>query len=460
MNNINIRTGLCYIFAANIVNIVFSVGNNFLLPKYLSIEAYSDIKLYQLYLIYLAVFHFGYNDGMYLKYGGKKQSEIYEDLSKDISTLRGFQSLIMLACCAIAFVLGKQIFLFASFCLLSQNVIAYYRNLYQAVGEYKRYSEVLNFANCFIFFLNFSLLLIADVVEAHWFILGYVLINVITWLLIEWLSLYGGYISSFGFRIYWKYLRENILSGLPLLLGNYCSVILTSIDRICVKVFLGMYAFGQYAFAVSMETFINMLINPLAIVFYNYLHSNLEYEKVIRLRKRILVFSALIIGLAFPIKFIIVNYFDNFIESVDIVFWLFAAQGVIAVIKVLYVNLYKVLRLQKQYFNGLAVVVFISVIFNIILYLLLDNIIAFAVGTFLSSLVWLVICHRDFKDYSLDDVEYLYLFLVIVSYFFIGCRVEIVFGVFIYYCVVIFLTWFLLPQVISDIWGYVRKFCL
>ena len=42
-------------------------------PEIEKIESYSYIKTYALYISYAGFFHLGYNDGMYLKYGGKKK---------------------------------------------------------------------------------------------------------------------------------------------------------------------------------------------------------------------------------------------------------------------------------------------------------------------------------------------------------------------------------------------------
>lgn len=66
------KKGLAQVLFANIIFLLVGIVSNFLLPKYLSIESYSYIKTYALYISYAGFFHLGYNDGMYLKYGGKK----------------------------------------------------------------------------------------------------------------------------------------------------------------------------------------------------------------------------------------------------------------------------------------------------------------------------------------------------------------------------------------------------
>lgn len=66
----SLSTGMLVVLVANIFNLSLSLIRSFLLPKYLSIPAYADIKTYQLYLSYSSLLTFGYIDGMYLRYGG------------------------------------------------------------------------------------------------------------------------------------------------------------------------------------------------------------------------------------------------------------------------------------------------------------------------------------------------------------------------------------------------------
>ena len=70
------RKGLLKVMIANLIGLVISVVTNFLIPKYVSVDSYSLIKTYALYLTYAGFFSIGYNDGMYLKYGGKNLDQI------------------------------------------------------------------------------------------------------------------------------------------------------------------------------------------------------------------------------------------------------------------------------------------------------------------------------------------------------------------------------------------------
>ena len=73
----------------------------------------------------------------------------------------------------------------------------------------------------------------------------------------------------------------NIKTGLPLTLGNFSSVLLTSIDRWFVKYLMDTVQFAQYSFAVSTEGIVNVALTPITITLYNYFckHDNIEEIK-------------------------------------------------------------------------------------------------------------------------------------------------------------------------------------
>lgn len=81
------KKGLFQILMANIISLVIGVGLSFLVPKYLSIESYAAYKTYALYITYAGFFHFGYADGMYLKYGGKRIDEMIDKIWRITSAI-------------------------------------------------------------------------------------------------------------------------------------------------------------------------------------------------------------------------------------------------------------------------------------------------------------------------------------------------------------------------------------
>ena len=144
-----------YVLIANFINLGFNLITNFVLPKELSVESYATIKTFQLYVSYAGLFHFGFVDGMYLKYGGKNIKELRrEDLGTNLSTLRMFEIVVTIACAIIAIISKQEVLVFFSLSILPLNLANYFKQLYQATGEFSLYGKIMNANTILIFFAN------------------------------------------------------------------------------------------------------------------------------------------------------------------------------------------------------------------------------------------------------------------------------------------------------------------
>lgn len=134
-----LQKGIVAVLIANLVNVAFSLATNFLLPKYLSIESYAGIKEFQLYVSYVGLFHLGFVDGIYLKYGGKTLGkDVDKEFSTDLSTMCIFQTVTTIAVLIVAIILRDRILAFFAISILPQNMSNYFKFLYQAtviIGE-------------------------------------------------------------------------------------------------------------------------------------------------------------------------------------------------------------------------------------------------------------------------------------------------------------------------------------
>ena len=68
--NSNLFKNISYSFIANITSMLISVLMIIFMPKILEVQDYSIWQLYVFYSSYLGFFHFGWLDGIYLRYGG------------------------------------------------------------------------------------------------------------------------------------------------------------------------------------------------------------------------------------------------------------------------------------------------------------------------------------------------------------------------------------------------------
>lgn len=432
MNN-NLRKGLITIFSANIINLIFNILTNFLLPKYLSVEAYAKIKTFQLYTTYVGIFSLGYADGMYLRYGGKK----IEDIDKSELRVGMFSFRIMMIIesfiiIPIAYLYGDMVILGFCFTILSMNMTSYFKNLYQAVGEFKLYSKILNLTTILTFLANMSLLFILNTDNYLLYLISYILVDTVIWLILEYnikkLIKEKNEKVDFSFSI----IYGDIKSGFTLMIGNFSNILLSSMDRWFVKIMMSTSQFAYYSFAVTMEGFLNVAVTPITVTLYNYFCNYNNTEDVIRIRKYIIIFASILISLAFPAKFVIEIYLTNYLEAINILFILFAAQLIYIIIKGIYVNLYKATKQQNKYFRKLFLILIIGAILNYLFVKIYPHKEAFAYGTLLSSCIWLVFSIYDFKKYKFTINELIYIGTEILAFIILGINFNSILGLIIY----------------------------
>jgi O-antigen/teichoic acid export membrane protein len=217
-------------------------------------------------------------------------------------------------------------------------------------------------------------------------------------------------------------------------------------DRWFVKVLLETIDFAQYSFAVSIEHFVNVALNPVSITLYNYFCKNDEAKQIRKVRNCVLIFATCVIAAAFPAKFVLEHFLANYIEASKIIFLLFSAQIFYFTIKSIYVNLYKARRKQKIYFIKLLISIMVGFIFNAVCFLVAQCREAFAVGTVLSSIFWWLLCLPDFKEIKYKINELMYMFTELLIYNICGLCFNSIVGFCIYVIFTILMMFLLLKD--------------
>lgn len=445
------KKGLLYILSANIISLGISLLNSFILPKFLSIESYAYIKEYALYIAYTGFFSLGYNDGMYLKYGGKNFSQIdTKDLANNFYNYTILE-FIMSALILLSGVLLRNFMICAfAFGVFSNNVLGYLRSLFQSTGEFKAYGRAVNFEKIFVFLLNCALLFVFKTDEAFFYILIQVATGlVVTAILLFKLNKVKDILFSGKFSL--KEYRENISTGFVLMLGNFSSILFTGIDRWFVKALMSTFYFAQYSFAVSVENIINTFLTPITISMYNYFCKRPNMEQIRKVKQYVLIWGFLIVGAAYPAKFILEQYLNKYIESSSVIFMLFAAQVFHMVIKGIYVNIYKANKRQDRYLKQMIGMLVIAVVLNASLYFVFRNMNVIAAATLLTSVIWFLLCELKDNDLKFSGPEYVYIVLTTGIYLFSGFFMGAISGFVMYYVSFGIATSVVFKQAVKDV---------
>ena len=430
---------------------IINILTNLILPKYLSINTYADIKTFQLCLSYIGVLHLGYNDGVYLKYGGKNISDLNKiKLSRNATTIKFMETAFFLILLLAGVLLGNKMLVYVSFVLVPYLLIAYYRYMFQALGEFSIYGRILNSVTIALFVSNMVLIILKIDIPSY-YIVARIFIYYLVWMTLEIFSTIRLGIQ-FKFSLFSpKELIICIKQGFLLMLGNFASTFITSMDRWFIKILMTSAEFAYYSFAVSLESFLNVATTPITTTLYNYFCKDSSVKTVSRIRKYMVMFSSIIVSSAFAVKVVILWYLPKYKESVSVVFILFASQIFYIMNRSIYTNLYKAKKKQNRYFVKLLVTLVCAFILNAVCFKILHIKEAFAIGTLISAIIWFVIVNRDFRKYKCSLVENLFLVTMTFTLLLLGTFLNAVAGFAIYAITYIILGYTLMPDTLKGI---------
>lgn len=386
------KKGLSKIFFANVVNLILSFALGFVLPKKLSIDNYAIIKTFQFYVGYVGFLHLGYADGMYLDYGGREIRALdRQQLSNNLSTMRYFQLIVSVSGIVLALTLRSTVLVLVALSILPLNMTAYYKYLYQATGEFKKYSNIMNMTSLFTSIIVLSFIYIFGFDSGMIYASAYFAIYFIVYLLLEF-SVKVRIIKDLKSKFSMHELHVSVKQGFILMLGNFSSGLLSGMDRWFVKALLPLKEFAFYSFAVSVEILITTFMNPLIVTFYNYICVEKDVNKIRKIKTWCTIIGMYLITFGFGVKWIIEYYLQQYTNSVKVLFLLFATQIFYMIIKVIYINYYKALKLQKKYLIQLIEILIIGCLLNVIFWNIWRCKEAFAAGTLITAAIWLVMC--------------------------------------------------------------------
>nr|MCR5647522.1 hypothetical protein [Acholeplasmatales bacterium] len=124
------------VLISNIISMLSGVLIGFIIPKIMGVSEYGYYKTFTLYSSYIGILHFGFIDGIYLKFAGKEYSEINKKQFRTYTQLLFMMefSISLILLLASLFFLNTSYFLiilFVSINILVTNIVTYYEFISQ-----------------------------------------------------------------------------------------------------------------------------------------------------------------------------------------------------------------------------------------------------------------------------------------------------------------------------------------
>ena len=180
------------------------------------------------------------------------------------------------------------------------------------------------------------------------------------------------------------------------MIGNLSSMLFNSIDKWFVKFLLPVENFSYYSFAISMIGIITILINSIAMTFYPYFSKGYESNQIREIKKYLIIIGAIASSGYFVLFLVVSNFLENYIPSLEVIAVLFVSFPAIAVINVLYVNLFKVNKEEKKYFYKVLMMLVIATLLNVVAVLIDLSNFSIAIATSVAYYYWFFSSSRDF----------------------------------------------------------------
>lgn len=410
------KKGIMQIFVGNLIFLVFGVLNNFILPKYLSVDSYAILKTYLLYIGYAAIFAGGYIEGMFLCYGGKTLKEARDlKLGNNFWTFLSFQSILCFIALLIGVLLKSFLLILLVLGVITTNFLNYFRSFSTATGEFKLYSVSVSIDKTLVFLLNALLIFLIKTDNYILYVGSLIFVSTIgnIYFLIQ-LSRHQPGIFRGVFKL--KELTSSISMGITLLLGNSVSTLFAGIDQWFVKFLMTNTEFAMYAFAVSMDRIVVVFITPITTVLYNFFCKENDDSQVEFIREALVLWGFIILLAVFPLIWVVKIFIPQYIDAIDVTAILFCGQALSCVINGVYVNVFKAKKKQNQFLLQMIMMVILSVILNIIAYYVFGNIVSLAYATLLTKIIWLIICQISCKEYKYSINTNIGLVLLIICF--------------------------------------------
>jgi len=434
----DLKKNLLKVFTANFISLAVSFVNGFFLPAFLSIDQYAYLKTFTLYISYVGIFHFGFLDGLYLKYGGKyKDSLDRKELKYEHNFFILFQLMVTFLFLILAYLRKDLIMLAFALSIVPINMQTYFSFLYQSLGEMGTFAKIKTAYPLTILFLNLSFIFLLKIDHYLPFVLAILISHYLVYTIFE-----ISYNKDFKINEISKIqLKPLFLSGFFIMMGNLSNMFFYSIDRWYVKFLLPIENFSYYSFAVSMMGIILMMINSISMTFYPYFSRGYDVEQIKKIKIYLIIIGAISSAGYFILSLIVTNFIGNYVPSLQVISVLFVGFPAIGVINALYINLFKVNKQERRYFYKVLKMLIISIILNTLAVLINLSNFSIAIATTIAFYFWFFSSSKDFPGLKTNIKEIVFIFLYIPLFLFSSIFLNYITGFVVFTLGIFILVW-------------------
>ncbi|GIN59427.1 hypothetical protein J8TS2_37460 [Lederbergia ruris] len=370
---INFAKNFSYTLLSNLVSLVISTLVVLIIPRLIGVEEYGYWQLYLFYSSYVGFLHFGWNDGVYLRFGGEHYNKLDKRLFHSQFYMLAMSQLLLFV---ILFILSTLIFKnenrtfvfqMTAICMLIVNIRYMLLFILQATNRIVEYSRITIFdrisyailITCFIFInlVDYKLMIVFDLVGK--------LLSLI----------YAIYfcrdIVFHSFTTFYFSFSEainNISVGIKLMFSNIASKLIIGVVRFGIERSWSISIFGKVSLTLTISGFMMLFINAIGIILFPLLRRSSE-EKLpmlyLTMRDFLMLFLLVLLTVYYPFKEILSIWLPQYKDGLFYMAMLFPMilyEGKMALL----INTYlKTLRKEKNMMRFNLIALFLSIVFTV-----------------------------------------------------------------------------------------------
>ena len=425
----NILKNISYSVLANAFALIVSVTMLTSVPKIIGVKDYGIWQLYIFYSSYLGLFHFGWLDGIYLRYGNYDFNDLNKrKFSGQFYSLIVFEILIsiftyILVTYCVEDNIKRSACQYICFIILPVILYTFCSFILQITNRIRDYAKGIFFERFLFFALLVMYLLIGNITY-----LGLFYIDIFCKVC---LFLYSLYLIRNLFILKADKLKNivneiysNLSVGFKLLIANLASLLIVGVIRFGISQHWSVETFGKVSLSFGITNFFMVFINAVSVVLFPLLtRSSFEEKKQAFILGRtglnLLFFTFLI--LYYPIANIFNWWLPQYADAFKYMAILFPVCFFESKVGLLTTTLLKSLRQESLMLKINFITLLLSILLSFISIVLLDSLLLTIVIILIVLAFRCIISEIKLRRFMQFSKNYDSVFELIIIIFFIVC---------------------------------------
>lgn len=320
----NILKKISFSFCANIFSVFVSLLMILVLPKIMTMEDYGIWQLFMFYFSYVGFFHFGWIDGIYLRYGGQNFSALSRKTFGGQFWLLLILLLVEFAIVNILLILGiikNSVLIFvlrvSSIAGVFYIIFAYVNFILQLSDKIKEYAKNIILERFLILLLTLICIILIETkydkvvyvtIMSEFLAMSFGLYTIRDLIFVERDTLYNAMNEAY----------VNISAGSKLMLANIAGMLILGIIRFGISQEWDIVTFGKVSLTLNISNFLMVFILAVSIVLFPILKriNQDRLAEIYVLLRNILSYSLLAMLITYyPLKILLLYWLPKYSDS-------------------------------------------------------------------------------------------------------------------------------------------------